>query len=82
MFELAHIIKEIFQRGGSIKRASGGFNGVWSEMGVGSTNIRDAKSSGGIVGLTRKQTAALRWTVTRQFLGEYSSSFHYGLGPT
>ena len=40
------------------------------------TVIRDAKSSGGIVGLTRKESALLRWIITRQSLGEYATATH------
>lgn len=75
MTELPADVHEAFKEGKfAIRRAAGTFNGVWSDMGIESTVIRDAKSSGGIVGLTRKESALLRWTITRQSLGEYASA--------
>ncbi len=35
------------------------------------TVICDAKSDGGIIGLTRKEPALLRWTLNQHVLGEY-----------
>ena len=45
-------------------------------MAVESTIIRDAKGTGGVVGLTRKEPALVRWMLTRHHLAEYSSALH------
>ena len=45
-------------------------------MGVEKTVIRDAKSDGGIIGITRKPAAMLRWTLTRHRMGEYAAVIH------
>lgn len=36
------------------------------------TIIRDTKSESGIVGLTRKEPALVRWTLTRHILADYA----------
>lgn len=56
----------------AVKETSRSFNGIWSDMATEKTIIRDAKSDGGIVGLTRKQPALVRWALTRHILGDYS----------
>ena len=56
--------------------SAGYFNGIWSDMAVESTIIRDAKGTGGVVGLTRKEPALVRWMLTRHHLAEYSSALH------
>ena len=43
-------------------------------MGVEKTVIRDSKSDSGIVGLTRKAPALLRWTMTRHIMGDYAAT--------
>ena len=58
----------------SIKRTAGRYNGIWSDMGVESTVIRDSKSRSGVIYLGAKGTSILRWTLTRQLLGRYSSA--------
>ena len=73
---LPQAVKEAFEAGQfSVKRSAGKYNGIWSDMGVESTVIRDSKSrSGGIIGLTNKGTSLIRWSLTRQLLGQYSSA--------
>lgn len=50
-------------------------------MGVEKTVIRDSKSNSGIIGLTRKASALLRWTMTQHTMGEYATVMrpHSGL---
>ena len=43
-------------------------------MAVEKTVIKDSKSDGGIIGMTRKKPALLRWYLTRQIVGEYAST--------
>lgn len=77
LIDMEHLPPEVeaaFQDGEfAIRRAPGTFNGIWSDMGTESTIIRDAKGTGGVTGLTRKEPALLRWLLTRHYLGEYSS---------
>jgi hypothetical protein len=37
------------------------------------TIIKDSKSNGGIVGLARKKSALIRWTITRHIVGHFSA---------
>ena len=57
-----------------VRQTPGKFNGIWSDMGVEKTVIKDSKGSGGIVGLTRKKAAMVRWSLTRHRLGEYAAA--------
>ena len=56
----------------TIRRTVGSFNGILSDMGTESTVINNAKRDGGIIGLTRNESALLRWTLTHGMLGEYA----------
>lgn len=74
MLELPEVVKTEFDRGYfSYREKPGKFNGLWSDMGVEKTIIRDSKSDGGVVGLTRKPAALLRWSVTRHLMGQYAA---------
>ena len=53
-------------------RPNTSFNGIWTDMAVEKTVIRDSKSDGGVVGLTRKKEALLRWYLSRHIMGRYS----------
>ena len=46
-----------------------GVTWVWRKLGSG---CRDSKSEGGVIGLTRKKSALIRWTLTRHIMGEYT----------
>ncbi len=56
-----------------IRETSWSFNGIWSDMATEKTIIHDAKSNSGIVGLTHKEPAVLRWTLTHHILGDFAS---------
>lgn len=58
----------------AVKRSLEKFNAVWSDIGTETTIIRDAKGRSGIVGLTRKQPALIRRSLTRHIMGEYRSA--------
>ena len=60
----------------SVKRIQGKFNGIWSDMGVETSIIRDRKGDGGIIGLTRKGSAVLRLACTRHIIGRYTDAMH------
>ena len=60
MTQLPEDISQAFDQGQfAIRKTDGAFNGIWSDMGTETTVIRDAKSDGGVVGLTRKESALL-----------------------
>ena len=75
---LSHLpdeVREAFKAGQfTVKRSAGKYNGIWSDMGVESTVIRDSKSRSGIIGLTGRGTSLLRWSLTRQLLGRYAAA--------
>lgn len=83
MLQLPDYIEDAFRRGNfSVRRAPGKFNGIWSDMGTETTVIRDAKGDSGIIGLTRKQPALIRWSLTRHILGNYASQMRIRNGQT
>ena len=74
MIDLPEDIKQEFNAGKfAIHQKAGVFNGIWSDMATEKTIIKDSKGNGGIVGLTRKKSALIRWTLTRHVLGYFSS---------
>jgi hypothetical protein len=73
MLELPGEVAQAFESGQfTFKEKPGSFNGIWTDMAVEKTVIRDSKSNSGIIGLTRKAPALLRWSITRHILGEYA----------
>jgi hypothetical protein len=48
----------------AIRQKVGSFNGVWSGMATEKAIIKHSKRNGGIVGLTRKKYALIRWNIT------------------
>ena len=60
----------------AIRQKAGSFNGVWSDMTTEKTIIKDSKSNGGIVGLTRKKSALIRWNITRHIVGHFSAAMN------
>ena len=50
-------------------------------MAVEKTIISDAKSESGVVGLTRKKPALVRWALTHHLLGQYAASMRKRSGP-
>ena len=58
----------------AIRQKAGSFNGLWSDMATEKTIIKDSKSNGGIVGLTRKKSALIRWNITRHIVGHFSAA--------
>ena len=66
-------VSEAFLEGQfAVRQTPGGFKGIWSDMGVETSIIRDSKGDSGIIGLTRRGTTVLRWTCTRHILGQYA----------
>lgn len=50
------------------------FRGLWTDMGVEMSAIRDSKGESGIIGLTRKDSAVLQWTLTGHIIGVYAKN--------
>ena len=75
MVDLPEDVHDAFKSGEfAVHQNPGSFNGIWSDMGVEKTVIKDSKSNGGIVGLTRKKPALIRWTLTRHIMSEYAKA--------
>ena len=63
MLKIPEDIRRAFEHGEfTVRRTTSPFNGISSDMGVETTMVKDAKGNGGIVGLTRKKRALLRWS--------------------
>ena len=58
----------------SFTEIPGSSNGIWSDMTTEKTVIKNANGDGGIVGLTRKKPALIRWTPTRYIAAQYSAA--------
>ena len=66
----------------SFTEIPGSFNGLWSDMATEKTVIKNAKEDGGIVGLTRKKPALIRWTLTRHIAAQYPAAMKERSGIT
>ena len=55
----------------SFTEIPGSFNGIWSDMATEKAVMKNAKGNGGIVGLSRKKPALIRWTLTRHIAAQY-----------
>jgi hypothetical protein len=74
MISIPDELKAQFEDGQfTVRETSRCFNGIWSDMATEKTIIRDSKGNSGIVGLTRKEPALVRWSLTRHILGEFAS---------
>ena len=75
MLELPPDVLAAFEAGEfAIQQTSGRFNAIWSDMATECSVIRDAKGQSGIIGITRKDPAVVRWTSTRHLMAEYSNT--------
>ena len=66
----------------SFMEIPGSFNGIWSDMATEKTVIKNAKGDCGIVGLTRKKPALIRWTLTCHIAAQYSAAMKARSGIT
>ncbi|CAG2224634.1 unnamed protein product [Mytilus edulis] len=74
MLNLSETVKSVFMSGEfSIRHKHGALNSIWSDMATDKTIIKDSKGCRGIIGLTRKTPALLRWMLTRHILAHFSS---------
>ena len=74
MMKLPVEVQSAFFRGEfAIRQTNGPFKGIWSDMATEKTVIRDSKGRSGIVGITQKKSALIRWSLTRHVLGHLST---------
>jgi hypothetical protein len=74
MFNLAPEVKRNFEAGNfAIRQKPSVFNGIWSDMATEKTATKDSKGNGGIINITRQQSALIRWSLTRHVLADFSS---------
>ena len=65
MLDLPEDVEESFTKGQfSVRETGNSLNGIWSDMSVEKTIVRDAKSESGIKQQT--ESALVRWAITRQ----------------
>lgn len=70
LHNLPNEVKEDFKKGRfSVKFTPDPLRGIWSDMAVEMSIIKDTKSNSGIIGLTRKEPSILRWTISQNILG-------------
>ena len=75
MINLPDNITQTFKDGQfNARQSAGEFKGISTDMGTETTIIKDSKSDSGIVGLTRRKSALVRWSLTRHIMGEFSSA--------
>ena len=73
MLNLPSDIREAFELGQfAIHQEPSTFKGIWNDMAVEKTVIKDSKGTGGIVGITR-QSSLLKWSLTRHVLTDFCS---------
>ena len=81
MLKLPEDVAEEFSNGQLVgQEKSGAFNTLWTYIEVEKTVIRDSKSEGGVIGITRNTAALLHWTLTRHRMGEYSKAIRERAG--
>jgi hypothetical protein len=75
MLNLPSDIREAFELGQfAICQEPSAFKGIWNDMAVEKTAIKDSKGTGGIVGIiTRQKSSLLRWSLTRHVLTDFCS---------
>ena len=59
-------------KGHSIKFSPGAFRGVWSDMGVEMSVIRDSKGEAGWIKFSRSGSCIARWTLSQHMLGLFT----------
>ncbi|CAC5387760.1 unnamed protein product [Mytilus coruscus] len=84
MLNLSETVQSVFISGEFlIRQKPGALYSIWSDMATEKTIIKDSKACRGIIRLTRKKPALLRWMLTRHILAHFSSEMRSrsGLAP-
>ena len=58
--------------------SEGHFNGVWLDYALETTQNKDLKGAGGIIGLTMRSQALVRWFIARLVTAMYATEFKKG----
>ena len=75
MLTLPSDVAEAYRNGQfSIRDTPNPFNGIWADMAVEKSIIRDAKNNSGIAYHTPTESAVLRWGMTRHVIGAYAAT--------
>jgi hypothetical protein len=81
MFNLLPEVVSKFESGNfAIRQKPSAFNGIWSDMATEKTVIKDLKGYGGIVNITRKKSALIRWSLTCHILADVSAEMRQRSG--
>ena len=64
----------------AIRQKPSAFNGIWSDMATEKNVIKDSKGYGGIVNITRKKSALIRWSLTCHVLADVSAEMRQRSG--
>ena len=75
MTQLPSEMKEQFMSGRcSVKLSNGMFKGVWLDYALETTENKDLKGVGGIIGLTMRDSALIRWFLARPVTATYATA--------
>ena len=81
MRRLPPVIQEHFEDGNFVSTLSNGsFNKVWPDYVLETTENKALKGAGGVIGLTLRGPALLRWFLARPVTAQYSTDFQAYLG--
>lgn len=76
MEKLPDEVESAFRKGQFVsKLTEGSFNSVWNDYCLETTENKDLKGGGGIIGITRKGEALLKWFLSRHINSTYSRAF-------
>ena len=64
----------------AVRQIPGRYNGIWSDMAVEKTVIKDSKGSGGITNITLQKSALVRWTLSRHVVADYANAMRVRSG--
>ena len=81
MFNLPPQVVSKFESGNfAIRQKPSAFNGICREMATEKNAIKDSKGYGGIVNITRKKSALIRWSLTCHVLADVSAEMRQRSG--
>ena len=77
MERLPECVKQSFIEGNFVAKLSEGkFNKVWMDYCLETTENKALKGTGGVIGLTMRESALARWFLARPVTAKYSNTFH------
>lgn len=82
MRRLPQEVEDLFLKGRfTVKLSPGHFKGVWLDYTLETTANKDLKGTGGIIGLTMRGPALVRWFLTRPVTAAYAAVFKSNTRP-